>query len=181
MPDHGTDPPIQQVRREVVEFARVLLLKGLHNSILEIGFGNYGGTHILWRHIFKNVITIDYDAALVRKLQLDNWLDSGSTFIVGRSEDSTTLEKVQACLDSVDVLFIDCDHRYEPVARDWATYHKLVRPGGIVAFHDSVNTAPPNGVDKFLGDLAKGLVDGKCHTLHHIVYSDQVGISYEEC
>lgn len=177
VPDHGTDPAIQQVRREIAEFVRIILLKGLHNSILEIGLGNHGGTHILWRHIFKHVVTIDFDDAW--DFRLDNWLDSGSTFIVGRSEDPATLEKAQDCLGSVDVLFIDADHNYGPVARDWAMYHKLVRPGGIVAFHDSAYAL--YGVGKFLEDLAKGAVDNKCHTLHHIVYSVGAGISYEEC
>lgn len=36
----------------------------------------------------------------------------------------------------LDFLFIDGDHGYEAVSRDFDWYSKLVRPGGIVAFHD---------------------------------------------
>jgi len=50
-----------------------------------------------------------------------------------------------------------------------------------VAFHDSICTLPRYGVPKFLEDLSKGIIDGKCHILHNIVYSDHVGISYVEC
>ncbi len=37
---------------------------------------------------------------------------------------------------SVDVVFIDGDHRYEAIRQDLATYRVRVRPGGILAGHD---------------------------------------------
>jgi predicted O-methyltransferase YrrM len=36
----------------------------------------------------------------------------------------------------LDVLFIDGDHSYEGARRDFEDYGRLVRPGGIIAFHD---------------------------------------------
>ena len=36
----------------------------------------------------------------------------------------------------VDVLFLDADHTYKGVSRDFELYSSLVRPGGIIAFHD---------------------------------------------
>ncbi|WP_428388112.1 O-methyltransferase [Mucisphaera sp.] len=36
----------------------------------------------------------------------------------------------------VDFLFIDGDHRYEGVKQDFQLYAPLVRPGGLIAFHD---------------------------------------------
>jgi predicted O-methyltransferase YrrM len=38
----------------------------------------------------------------------------------------------------LDLLFIDGDHTYEGVKKDFESYSPLVRPGGIVAFHDIV-------------------------------------------
>lgn len=38
----------------------------------------------------------------------------------------------------IDFLFIDGDHTYEGVAQDFADYSPLVRPGGLIAFHDVV-------------------------------------------
>jgi predicted O-methyltransferase YrrM len=38
----------------------------------------------------------------------------------------------------LDLLFIDGDHTYNGVKQDFETYSALVRPGGIVAFHDIV-------------------------------------------
>ena len=36
----------------------------------------------------------------------------------------------------IDVLFIDADHRYEGVRRDYELYSPLVRDAGLIAFHD---------------------------------------------
>jgi predicted O-methyltransferase YrrM len=49
-----------------------------------------------------------------------------------------SLLKVQKILNGqkVDFLFIDGDHCYEGVKRDYEQYSALVRTGGIIAFHD---------------------------------------------
>jgi len=99
---------------------------------------------------------------------------------MGNSHDHTTLEKVRTYLDNVEVLFIDGAHASESVAKDWTMYHSLVRPGGLVVFHDAVSQLPDR-VPKFLERLSRGAIDNKRHILHNIVYSDYVGISYEEC
>jgi predicted O-methyltransferase YrrM len=36
----------------------------------------------------------------------------------------------------VDFLFIDGDHTYEGVKADFEMYSGLVRPGGLIVFHD---------------------------------------------
>jgi len=53
------------------------------------------------------------------------------------------------------VLFPDGDHSYEGVKRDFEMYSPLVRPGGIIAFHDTVFM---DGVRRFWAELkASGL------------------------
>jgi len=42
----------------------------------------------------------------------------------------------------IDLLFIDGDHSYEGARADLLDYRELVRPGGLIAFHDIV---PDNG------------------------------------
>jgi predicted O-methyltransferase YrrM len=39
--------------------------------------------------------------------------------------------------EPIDLLFIDADHRYEAVKRDWEDWFPKVRNGGVVALHDS--------------------------------------------
>jgi predicted O-methyltransferase YrrM len=69
------------------------------------------------------------------------------------SHDPQTLEEVKRILgdEKVDFLFIDGDHTYEGVKRDFEIYSPLVREGGIIAFHDIVPGPPENvgGVPEF--------------------------------
>jgi predicted O-methyltransferase YrrM len=41
-----------------------------------------------------------------------------------------------------DFLFIDADHSYEAVKRDWETWAPFAAPGGLIALHDSCCEAP---------------------------------------
>lgn len=179
--NHGLDHGIQQVRSEIHEFVNLLFSKELHGIILEIGLGNYGGTHMLWRSVFDRVVTIEKSQDLVKRFLRNEPLDSRSLIIIGASQDSRTVKRVRRLLNSIDVLFIDGDHEYEAVFCDWLTYHSLVRPGGLIAFHDSICREPHVAVATFLEKLATGEVDGRSHKLHHIICSRAVGISYEAC
>lgn len=65
------------------------------------------------------------------------------------SHDPRTLERVRSLLRgrSVDFLFIDGDHSYEGVKRDYEMYSGLVKEGGIIAFHDIVRHPPETGCE----------------------------------
>lgn len=54
------------------------------------------------------------------------------------SHEANTFETVRGLFgeSGIDFLFIDGDHTYEGVKRDWEMYSPLVRKGGLVAFHD---------------------------------------------
>ena len=54
------------------------------------------------------------------------------------SQAGTTKAKLTGLLANrpIDFLFIDGDHRYPGVKRDYELYASLVRPGGLIAFHD---------------------------------------------
>lgn len=52
------------------------------------------------------------------------------------SFDQLTLDQVKAITPVLDFIFIDGDHRYEAIKSDFIMYSQLVRPGGIIAFHD---------------------------------------------
>ena len=52
------------------------------------------------------------------------------------SMDNSTLEKIKCITPELDFLFIDGNHMYEAIKSDFNMYSQLVRPGGIIAFHD---------------------------------------------
>ena len=45
----------------------------------------------------------------------------------------------------LDYVFIDGDHRYEGVKKDFETYGSMVRKGGVVAFHGIAEHPPESG------------------------------------
>jgi predicted O-methyltransferase YrrM len=57
------------------------------------------------------------------------------------SHNPSTLRHVEKLLlgHELDFLFIDGDHTYEGVKKDFQMYHHLVRNGGAIAFHDIVH------------------------------------------
>lgn len=65
--------------------------------------------------------------------------------ILGDSK--TELSSLLNDLKRIDFLFIDGDHTYEGVKRDFLMYSPLVRKGGIIAFHDIVPHPPECGGD----------------------------------
>jgi predicted O-methyltransferase YrrM len=60
------------------------------------------------------------------------------TCIWGDSHAESTVAEVAAALKGnlLDLLFLDGDHSEEGVARDYELYSPLVRPRGLIAFHD---------------------------------------------
>jgi len=47
------------------------------------------------------------------------------------------IKKLKSLENNIDFLFLDGDHHYDPVKNDWILYSKLLKPGSIVAFHDT--------------------------------------------
>jgi predicted O-methyltransferase YrrM len=60
--------------------------------------------------------------------------------IQGDSHSIDTLNKIKRILNGkkLDFLFIDGDHSYKGVKKDFEMYSPLVRKGGIIAFHDII-------------------------------------------
>lgn len=54
-----------------------------------------------------------------------------------RQESRAAFETVRRLAPACDFLFIDGDHHYDAVLRDWTLYSSLLRPGSLVAFHDT--------------------------------------------
>lgn len=56
----------------------------------------------------------------------------------------------------VDFIFIDGDHSIEGIRRDWETWAPRIKPGGIVALHDSYpapNSTPTLGSQQFFAEV----------------------------
>ena len=94
---------------------------------LQLGMGAGGASHQVWRSMFAEVLTIDFGIIA--------WNDLNSTGASTHDLAALTLATQHA---PFDFLFIDAGHDFTDVQDDHAAYGPLVRPGGIVAFHDAL-------------------------------------------
>ncbi len=117
--------------------------------ILEIGTAK-GGTLYLWCQAAgpdATIVSVDlpggeyggaYHPARIPFYRSFARKDQGLHLLRADSHRSDTAEKVRKLFDNkpVDFIFIDGDHTYEGVKADFHQYGPLVRPGGLIGFHD---------------------------------------------
>ena len=117
--------------------------------VLEIGTAK-GGTLYLWTQAASEdatIVSLDlpeghfgggYPEARIPFYQA--FARPEQTLVLLRDDSHTkdSLEAVREHFDDqpIDFAFIDGDHTYDGVRQDVAMYGPLVRPGGIIAFHD---------------------------------------------
>lgn len=143
----GTDayrPAMMQVRDEFLAFVDALLEHSPRASCLQLGLGNCAASHEAWRLLYGCVLTIDRGRCLLDRTELPG-CDTHE-----RAATALAME-----LEPFDLLFIDAGHDYADVEADWRNYRPMVRPGGIVAFHDALPRAayPEVRVHEFLATL----------------------------
>jgi predicted O-methyltransferase YrrM len=110
---------------------------------IDLPYGKFGGGYPKWAgKLYENFATGKQSISLIRE----------------DSHKVETLEKLKAIIGNgkIDVLFIDGDHTYEGVKRDFNLYGGLVRKGGIIALHDvAVHTDEKCNVNLFWDELKK--------------------------
>ena len=159
---------ITQVRSEILAFGRLLEQFAPKRS-LEIGT-NYGGTLLM-------LCTVSPPEAQIISLDLPNGRFGGGYprrkiplfrkfakdgqklhLVRADSHSDETKRHVQRILNDepLDYLFLDGDHTYEGVKRDFQMYAPLVRSGGMIAFHDIVphKTQRDCQVDRFWKEIS---------------------------
>ena len=125
---------------------------------LDMRGGSFGGGYAKWRQpLYKSFVSEN------QKL----------TLVLGDSHSEETLNRIKKILgyEKIDFLFIDGDHSYNGVKKDFDMYSPLVKKGGLIAFHDVVEHFDKTcRVSDFWGELKKKYK----HT--EIIESKQQGI-----
>jgi predicted O-methyltransferase YrrM len=139
-----------QPMQSQVEFAELYarVLKLQPRVVAEIGTC-HGGTLYLWcqaSHPEATLISIDLPGGEFGGGYRDcrapfyrEFPQPGQTLHLLREDShaAATAERIRALIPQpVDFLFIDGDHTYAGVKRDFELYSGLVRPGGLIALHD---------------------------------------------
>jgi len=156
-----------QVKDEIIEFLKIL--KSYRpNVILEIGTAG-GGTLFLFTRIAQSnatIISVDlpkgfygggykkWKSPIYRSFAIQK---QKVKLIRANSHSQETLNAVKHLMNQkkIDFLFIDGDHTYAGVKKDFEMYSNLVKKGGIIAFHDIVEHSSEGGcqVNKFWDEI----------------------------
>ncbi len=139
-------------------------------NVLEIGTAK-GGTLYLWPQAATDnatIVSVDLPGgafgggyAPYRSTFYQQFARSGQRLVLLRkdSHDAQTRDQIKSLFDHkpLDFLFIDGDHTYEGVKSDFLGYGPMVRPGGLIGFHDILPQpwSPQTQVYKLWEQLAK--------------------------
>ncbi|MDR3548752.1 MAG: class I SAM-dependent methyltransferase [Candidatus Pacebacteria bacterium] len=151
-----------QVRSEIIRLLDVVKERNVR-KILEVGTAN-GGTIFFFSQVAADdaiVASVDvpnrffgYGYPAWRARIYGSFPKKSQTFelVRGDSHSQETFQNAAKTMrgNDVDFLFIDGDHSYEGVKRDFEMYGQLVRPGGVIAFHDIVD-----GNEEFVGGVPR--------------------------
>lgn len=139
-----------QNKFEITEFLKLLIVIE-PKIILEIGTAMGGTLYLLSRFSASRatLISIDLPQAKVGDMALPtnpsffkNIVQKKQRVALIRDDSHkfSTFQKIKKILKNgkIDVLFIDGDHTYEGVKKDFEMYKSLVKSGGLICFHDIV-------------------------------------------
>ena len=156
-----------QMKTEITKFIK-LIARFQPKLVLEIGTARGGTLFLLSKFSNKDahIISIDlpggkygggypYPLRVFYKSFISN--NQTITLIRKNSHLTSTFQKLKKILKNrkLDLLFIDGDHTYEGVKKDFEMYSPLVKKNGIVAFHDIVIHPPEINcrVEKFWNEI----------------------------
>lgn len=138
------------IQKEDLEILLPLVEKLKPKAILEIGTYK-GGSATMWKNKFKPKVLITVDIERLAKLKNCNYLTGLP------SQDPRVFEQISNILGGreIDLLFIDGDHNYEAVKRDFEIFEPLVRPGGMIVFHDILYRYDDGDVPKLWKEIKR--------------------------
>lgn len=177
--------PPHQIRAEILAFLEFAATTR-PRTVLEIGTAS-GGTNFLLGAALPEVtlkLGVDLFVQNKRLLHAFGRPNCQQVFIDGSSRAPETLARVRAALGErpIDVLFIDGDHSYAGVRADHELYAPLVRPGGLIAFHDVVpdyHTRYGRDTGRYAGDVPRYWQEvrgGFARTKEFVADPDQDGL-----
>ena len=133
--------PSHQRKYEFCKFIDFLKHEKIE-TVVEIGTAD-SGTHLLLSELLispKTMIAIDLELRNRLFLKSFNSHQDLRIGIQGSSHSEKTIQQLTSALrhKQIDLLFIDGDHTYDGVKKDFEIYKSFVSHNGIIAFHDIV-------------------------------------------
>jgi predicted O-methyltransferase YrrM len=118
-----------------------LFPKEYNLNYVEIGCYAGGSACLVLQRNNTNVYSIDLGHPIapeivIKNIQKFNTNNNLFEYIQGNSQTQIILNKLKSFLNHIDVLFIDGDHSFLGVKKDFELYNPLVKSGGYIVFDD---------------------------------------------
>jgi predicted O-methyltransferase YrrM len=110
-------------------------------NYVEIGCYAGGSASLVSQRKNTNIFSIDLGNPIppeipIRNVNNFNIYNNQYEYIMGNSQEISTLEKLKTFINEIDVLFIDGDHTSIGVKNDFELYSPMVKNGGYIIFDD---------------------------------------------
>jgi predicted O-methyltransferase YrrM len=110
-------------------------------TYVEIGCYAGGSACLMLQRKNTQVISIDLGEPILKEIVYRNVAKHNVhtnqyAYIQGSSHLPETISQLSSMIEGIDILFIDGDHKYAAVKKDFEMYSHLVKPGGYIVFDD---------------------------------------------
>jgi cephalosporin hydroxylase len=131
-------------------------------NYLEIGCYAGGSAILMLLRPNTRVVSVDLGYPISKETVLanvsnNNPLENEFHYVQGDSSDESTVDRVKELIPQVDILFIDGNHTYQSVIRDFELYSQLVVTNGYVVFDDYNDAEFSPEVKQAVDDIVKDL------------------------
>jgi predicted O-methyltransferase YrrM len=129
---------MQQKRWEWISFLNILNHGERFKNVLEIGCYE-GGTSVTLSYFTDNIYCVDViNPPMFNTSEFDP--KCKFNYLVFNTQYQESIKAIKDTIKEVDFLMIDGDHTAQGAMNDYINYSPLVKDGGLIAFHDIVNT-----------------------------------------
>ena len=141
------------------EFMLYCIVRGIRpKSILEIGIRSGVSTMAMCNAIIDECLKVDYHCCDIneRSKAVQKKTSVPLIFHIMQSDDLA-----QKWSKQIDILFIDGDHEYQQVKRDYFNFREFVNPNGFIFLHDTYPSSEKYKSENYCRDAYKILEDLK--------------------
>jgi predicted O-methyltransferase YrrM len=145
-------------------------------TYMEIGTFAGGSASLMSKNQkVKKIVSVDIGIPIEKEIPIKNVNNFKHDnceyeYIEGDSKLEGTIKKVYDLIKNVDILFIDGDHKYNSVIKDFENYKDLVLPGGFIVFDDYLDEVHSPGVYPAVNDIVNNLDKNKYEIIGSLNY-----------
>jgi len=154
----GTRTHLMQSPWELADFIFALKKHEIDSGrkmrrFLEVGFSSGQNNSILNKFFnFDHIVGLDLFSSNTNGSTLQGNMQNKNLVLITGDSTSDRVINLTGNMGPYDLIFIDANHEYEYVKKDFENFKEFLEEGGVVAFHD-VDCPDWMGINKFWKEL----------------------------